>query len=86
MKPTPKTWTVAEAKARFSEVLEQAASQGPQTITRRGRKAAVLVSAEEWERRTRRKGTLAEFFARSPLAGSRLEIERSQDLPRDIDL
>jgi len=34
----------------------------------------VLASAEEWERRTRRRGSLAEFFAASPLRRSRLEI------------
>jgi prevent-host-death family protein len=70
------TWTVAEAKAKFSEVIERAHSDGPQTITRNGRRAAVLVAAEEWERKTRRKGTLAEFFASSPLVGSGLKIEK----------
>jgi prevent-host-death family protein len=40
-------WTVAQAKAKFSEVIEKAASQGPQTITRNGRRAAVLVAAHE---------------------------------------
>ena len=33
------TWTVAEAKAKFSEVIERAQSGGPQTITRNGRTA-----------------------------------------------
>ena len=68
------TWTVAEAKAKFSEVIEKAHTDGPQTITRNGRRAAVLVAAEEWERKTRRKGTLAEFFAASPLVGSGIKI------------
>ena len=31
-------------------------------------------------------GTLADFFAASPLRESGLEIERPQDLPRDLDL
>jgi prevent-host-death family protein len=69
-------WTVAEAKAKFSEVIEKAHSDGPQTITRNGRRAAVLVAAEEWERKTRRKGTLAEFFASSPLVGSGIKIRK----------
>lgn len=69
-------WTVAEAKAKFSEVIEKANSEGPQTITRNGRRAAVLVAAEEWERRTKRKGTLADFFAASPLRGSGIKIGR----------
>jgi len=65
---------VAEAKAKFSEVIEKAHSDGPQTITRNGRRAAVLVAVEEWERKTRRKGTLVEFFAASPLVGSGMKI------------
>ena len=78
-------WTVAEAKASFSQLLEQART-GPQTITRNGRPAAVVVSVEEWERRTSRSGNLAEFLAASPLRGSGLKIERSKDRPRDIAL
>jgi prevent-host-death family protein len=79
-------WTVAEAKAKFSEVIEKARLAGPQHITRNGRRAAVVVSAEEWERRTAHKDSLLEFFANSPLRGSGLKIERSKDGPRDIDL
>jgi prevent-host-death family protein len=69
-------WTVAQAKAKFSEVIEKARSLGPQMITRNGRKAAVVVGAEEWERKTRPKGNLAEFFASSPLRRSGLKIDR----------
>jgi prevent-host-death family protein len=81
-----RTWTVAEAKAKFSELIERARDNGPQTITRNGRNAVVVVSAEEWERKTKRKGNLAEFFAASPLRGSGLVIERSKDKPRDVKL
>jgi prevent-host-death family protein len=56
-------WTVAEAKAKFSEVIDEARTSGPQTITKNGRPAVVVVAAEEWERKTRRPGNLAEFFA-----------------------
>jgi prevent-host-death family protein len=70
------TWTVAEAKARFSEVIDLAKSTGPQTVTRRGRDAVVIVAAEEWERKAKRKGNLAEFFAASPLRGSGLQVKR----------
>ena len=80
------TWTIAEAKAKFSELVETARAVGPQTITRNGREAAVVVSVEEWERKTRRSGNLAEFFAASPLAGSDLTIERVGTGSRDLDL
>ena len=79
-------WTVAEAKARFSEVIEKAKSDGPQTITRNGRKAVVVVAAEEWERKTKRKGNLAEFFAASPLRGAGLKIKRLPGRVRKVDL
>jgi prevent-host-death family protein len=80
------TWALAEAKARFSEMIDRALADGPQTITRKGEKAVVVVSAEEWQRKTKRKGNLAEFFAASPLRGSDLKIERLKDRPREIEL
>jgi prevent-host-death family protein len=80
------TWTVAEAKARLSEVIERAQSGGPQTITKNGRTAVVVVDAEEWERKTRRTGNLAEFFATSPLRKSGLKIKRNKDRPRKVVL
>ena len=80
------TWTVAEAKAKFSEVLARSASHGPQTVTRNGRAAAVIVSPEEWERKTRRTGNLAGFLEKSPLRQSNLKIARRRDRPRKRDL
>ena len=44
------SWQVQDAKARFSELLDTAIKKGPQVVTRRGVKAAVLVPIEEWER------------------------------------
>ena len=74
-------WTVAEAKALLSELISRAATTGPQQITRHGEPAAVVVSVEEWERKTRREGTLAGFFAASPLRDSGLHVERDRSLP-----
>jgi prevent-host-death family protein len=79
-------WTVAEAKAKFSEVLERARSEGPQTITRNGRETAVVVGTEEWLRKTKRVGNMAEFFAGSPLRESGLKIRRLKQRPRKISL
>jgi prevent-host-death family protein len=81
-----KDWTVASAKARFSELIEKARSEGPQTVTRNGKPTAVLVSIDEWERKAGRKGTLLEFFQNSPLRGANLDLERIDEQPRDIDL
>ncbi len=86
MAKSKKSWSLAEAKSRLSEVIRQAERQGPQTVTRHGRTAALVVAAEDWNRRRQRRVNLAEFFARSPLRGSGIKIERIKDRPRDIDL
>jgi len=80
------TWTVAEAKARFSEVIDKAESDGPQTITRKGKKTVVLVSAREWERKTRRRGNLAEFLLASPFRDSGVAIKRLRGRLRKVDV
>lgn len=83
---TTRAWTVAEAKAKLSEVIDKAKSEGPQTITRSGRTAVIVVAAEEWERKTKRKGNLAEFFAASPLRDSGIRFERIGGRVRKVDL
>ena len=86
MSTSTSIWTVAEAKAKFSEVIDRAQSRGPQTITRNGHTAVVIVAAEEWERKSKRSGTLAEFFAASPLRGSGVQAKRVKDRPRRVEL
>jgi hypothetical protein len=61
-------------------------SEGPQTITRNGRTAAVVVGAEEWQRKTKRVGNLAEFFAASPLRESGLKVRQLKEQPRKVSL
>ena len=78
-------WTVAGAKARLSEVMERA-QLAPQTITRNGKPSVVVVSAEEWQRKITRRGSLAEFLLASPLRGAAVDVERRQDEPRDLSL
>lgn len=77
-------WSVAEAKAKFSELVERARADGPQHVTRNGRDAVVVVSAEEWARRTREPKTMLEYLEQTPLKGSELEIERDPDIGRDF--
>jgi antitoxin Phd len=45
-----RNWSVHEAKARFSELLETSLKEGPQVVTRRGVETAVLVPIEVWRR------------------------------------
>lgn len=79
-------WTVAEAKAKFGELITLALSEGPQSIIKRGRIVAIVVGAGEWERKTKRTGTLAEFFRESPLRGSGVRFRRSKSKLRKKSL
>lgn len=81
-----KRWSLAEAKSRLSEVIREAERRGPQTVTRHGRTAAIIIAAEDWRRRRKRKGTFIDFMNASPLRGSGIKIERIKDRPRDLDL
>ena len=79
-------WTVAHAKAKLSQLIEEAQLKGPQTITKHGVAAAVVVSVEEWNRKTKRSGNLMDFFAVSPLRDSGLEVKRKKDRPQKVAL
>lgn len=43
-------WPVQDAKARFSEMLDNCSNEGPQVISRRGVAEAVLVPIDQWRR------------------------------------
>jgi prevent-host-death family protein len=45
------TWSLAEAKAKFSEVVDRARTDGPQHVTRNGKDAVVVVSTADWAKR-----------------------------------
>ena len=71
-------------KNRFSEVVDRAIEQGPQEITRHGKKAVFVISAAEYKRIRQKKTDLCSFFKNSPLAD--IDLSRSQEKSRKIDL
>jgi antitoxin Phd len=79
-------WQLQEAKNRFSEVINKALSEGPQTVTRHGEEIVVILSKAEYNRLQKSQTGLLEFFRQSPLVGVELDMERDKSLPRDIDL
>jgi prevent-host-death family protein len=79
-------WQLQDAKSKFSEVVDRALAQGTQIVTRRGKKAVVVMPFEEYERLTQRTGSLTQFLLASPLAGSGLKIKRDKSLPRNIEI
>jgi prevent-host-death family protein len=82
------SWQLQTAKARFSELFRRARTDGPQWVTRHETESVVVLPAEQFEELTRRRqpGSLAQFFAESPLAGVELDLERDRDVGRDIEL
>ncbi len=78
------TYTLQDAKAKFSEVVGLCLSEGPQTVTRHGKNVVVVVPYEEYERLTAPRQSLAAFFQEAPRA--ELEINRFQDRGRRVDL
>lgn len=86
MSDTISAWSVAAAKARFSELVERARTDGPQIVTRNGREMVAVVAVEEWRRRSERTGRLGDFLASSPLRGSGLDLAREPARLREIDL
>jgi prevent-host-death family protein len=79
-----RTWQLKDARANFSTLVDKAISDGPQMVTRNGKKAVVVVSMEEWMRRERRRDDLVDFFANSPLREEAIDLERQRDFPREI--
>ena len=66
--------------------VEEARRGKPQTITLRGTPAAVVLSFEQYQELTRPRSPLSEFFKSSPLRGVELELERSRDTGREVEL
>jgi len=81
------TWSVQNAKNRFSEVVE-AARRKPQTITKHGKPAVVVIAAEEYEHLRHLERVQAPSFAELLLAMPQDggEFARLKTRPRDVEL
>jgi prevent-host-death family protein len=79
-------WQVQEAKQRFSEVLRAAESGEPQIVTKHGEEVAVLIDIAEYRRLRGESVSFMEYLRVAPSADADFEIERGDDLSRDIDL
>lgn len=81
----PPTWKLEDAKARFSEVVRRARTEGPQRVTVRGKEAVVVIAVETLERllpTEKPQQTLAAFLQRSGIGD--LNLTREHDIGRDI--
>jgi len=80
-------WKLEDAKARFSEVVRLAGTDGPQLVTIRGKEAAVILAPETYEQllpKPKGHKPLVRFL--QGLGLDRIEIEREMDTGREVTL
>ena len=81
----PKVWTVAEAKARLSEILRRASDQGPQTIGTKN--AYVVVPAAAWRALTgerKARPAMGTWLVENVPAGDNLPVPDRREPERSI--
>lgn len=78
------TWTLQDAKARFSELVRRCLEEGPQRVTRHGEAAVVVVPAAEYDRVVSPREDLASFLLAAPRVV--LDTTRSDDPGREVVL
>jgi len=82
-----RVWQLQEARNKFSEVVEEALSKGPQVVTRRGVEAVIILSYAEYRKLIASQKKLSEFFRQSPLAETDIDLSRDRsDVRPDIAL
>jgi len=69
-------WQLQEAKNKLSEVVDEALTNGPQIITKRGIDTVIVLSYAEYRKMLRVKQPLSAFFRDSPLAEASLDLTR----------
>ena len=82
-------WHLQDAKNHFSKLVRKAQTDGPQTVTVRGKPAVVVLSSREYEDLSGNKTSLAEFLLSGPIWDDELIEDinrRPKHPPREIDL
>lgn len=78
-------WTVQDAKNRFSAMVDAAMAGVPQEVTRRGKPAVVVLSAEEYRRLLKGAVARRESFADHLMAfPGEVEPGRAEVAARDV--
>lgn len=79
-----RVWSLQEAKAKFSELVRRARSEGPQTVTVHGRDAVIVTSAEAGIAREETGAELVEILNRSPLRSTDMRRVRATARNRKV--
>ena len=86
--PSEGRWALQDAKARLSELVRKAKSEGPQRITIHGREEVVVLSADEYRRvKGKRSGqALVKLLQGSPLRDVDFDRQPTRARVRGVDL
>jgi antitoxin Phd len=79
-------WQLQKAKESFSQLVKRAAGGDAQVVTVHGKPTAVVVSAEQYAQLTRRKGKLSAALLQPDLGIDDLDLVRSKDTGRSLEL
>jgi prevent-host-death family protein len=81
------TWKLEDAKARLSEVVRLAATNGPQLVTVRGKEAAVILAPEQYKRLLPTpKGHVPLVQFLQGLGLDKVDLAREKDTGRELAL
>lgn len=78
-------WQLQAAKQHFSELVERARREGPQVVTKHGKEAVVVVSAEDYRQLRGGGPSFLEFIQSGPDFDA-LDLNRVEDRGRDVEL
>ncbi len=79
-------WQLQKAKGNLSQLIKRAAGGDAQVVTVHGKPTAVVISAEEYARLTRRRGRLSAALLQPDLAVEDPDFSRSRDTGRNVEL
>lgn len=77
------TWQLQEAKNKLSKVVDDALSQGPQIITRRGVEVVIVIAYDQFKKMTVSEQKLSDFFRSSPFVDEDLDLTRDKSAIRE---
>ena len=80
-----KEWLLADAKNRFSELVNRALAEGPQRVVRRG-DAVIVVAQRDYEQLVGKRPSFKEFLLGKGPSLDGLELERDRSSMRDVTL
>ncbi|MFQ5451724.1 MAG: type II toxin-antitoxin system Phd/YefM family antitoxin [Nitrospinaceae bacterium] len=77
-------WKLAEAKNKFSEVINKALLEGPQKVVRRDQ-SFIIIEENQYKKLTGKKSSFKDYILNAPSLDG-LDLSRDQSPVRNTDL